>query len=223
MRTSEYSYRGVFDREKEASWGIRKQLHLCVLVVNRTQVTEIRVFPKGSLTLLQDFGAWMMSHTCQVSCSFSLCLFQHKPPASWRLATLSWHSLSTLLISNTALPYNHTAIAPCQPHHSSASCTPCFPSQYPMLSLLLLLTSDCTASHRICLLHCAKPFYITTDSSNTFSNFSQRKPKISLINMSSIRLLLYAWGAGYMVHFSLSTNTQDHIFYCLMLYSVNCT
>ncbi|KAI1242412.1 hypothetical protein IHE44_0005952 [Lamprotornis superbus] len=133
MGTSEYSYRGVFDREKE------------------------------------------------VSCSFSLCLFQHKPPASCRLTTLSQHSLSTLLISNTVLPYNHTAIAPCQPHHSSASCTSMF-----SLSLSRALYF-CTASHRrVCLLHCVKPFYITTDSSNTFNNFSQRKPKISLINMSSI-------------------------------------
>lgn len=53
MGTSEHSYR-VFDREKEVSWGIRKQLHLCVLAANRTQVTEIRLFPKGSLSLVQD-------------------------------------------------------------------------------------------------------------------------------------------------------------------------
>lgn len=118
MGTSEYSYRGVFDREKEVSWGIRKQLHLYLLVAKRTQVTEIRVFPKAAWPYCRTWCMNDVSH-------FSGFLF-FQPMLVPAQTTLSWHSLPTLLISNTVLPYNHTAIAPCQPHHSSASCTSMF-------------------------------------------------------------------------------------------------
>lgn len=167
MGTSEHYYRGVFDREK-VSWGIRKQLHLCVLVASRTQVTEIRLFPKGSLILLQDLvHEWCVSHFSgflffqpmlvpaqatsflqALGIHFQLCWF---PTLSFPITTLQLHLAS------------HTTALPVVPA--------CFPSHYPVLSLLLLLTSDCTPfQRRVCLLHCAKPFYITTESSNTFSN-----------------------------------------------------
>lgn len=129
--TSEHSCRGVLDREKEVSCGVRKQLHLCVLDANRTQVTEIRVFSKGSLTYCRTRCMSGVCHAFQVSCSFSLCLLQHKPPAPGRLTTFSWHSVPTLLISSSVFPYSHTAAAPCQPHHSSASCTSTFSLSLP--------------------------------------------------------------------------------------------
>lgn len=171
MGTSEYSYRGVFD--KEVSWGIRKQLHLCVLVANRTQVAEIRVFPKGSLTLLQDLvHEWCLTlFRFSVLSAYACSSTNHQllegwPPSLGIHFQLCW--FPTLLFPITTLQLHlasHTTALPVVP--------PCFPSHYPMLSTSALDQ----------WLHCAKPFYITTDSSNTFSNFSQRKPKISLINM----------------------------------------
>lgn len=161
MGASEHSYRGVFDREKKVRWGIRKQLHFCVVVANRTQVTEITVFPKGSLTLLQDLvHEWFVSLFRFPVLLASSCSFQHKPPASCRPTTLFWHSLPTLLISNTILPYNHTAIPPCQPHHSSASCTSMFS---------LSLSIPCSASAPDQWLHSltGKGFFCTVPNLST--------------------------------------------------------
>lgn len=174
MGTSEHSYRGVFDREKEVSWGIRKQLHLCVFWLQtehrwQNGVSKRQPDPTAGLTWVHE---WCVSHFSgflffqpllapsstnhqllagwppSFGIHFQLCSF---PTPSFPITTVQFHLAS------------HTTTLPVVPA--------CFPSHYLNRALLLLLTSDCAASQRrVCLLHCAKPFHITTDSSNTFSN-----------------------------------------------------
>lgn len=164
MGISEHSYRGVFDREKKVSWGLRKQLHLCVLAANRTQVTEIRVFSKGSLALLQD-----LVHERCVSHFPGFLLFQPvRAPAQTTSSLQADHPLLAFT-SNFADFQMFFPITTLQLHLASHTTAlpvvpACFPSHYPMLY------SSAPDQRRVCLLLCAKPFHITTDSTNTSSN-----------------------------------------------------
>lgn len=133
---------------------------------------------ESSLTLLQDsvYRQWCLILFKFPFLSVYACSFQHELLASCRLNTLFLY----LLCSFSALCFlpccNHDAFPPYQPHRSSGSCTGTTSSLCLSPALLLLLTDDCTASwRRVCLLHCAKPFYITTDSCDTLTSSKVNK------------------------------------------------
>lgn len=185
---------------------IRKQhsLQLCILLASRTQVTQKAVFPKGSPILLPDllYGQWFI-----VLLKFSCSLHLFFPAQTCRLK----HPLLvfTLLISNAA----H------QPHRSSDSCPGTMFSLQLSHAWLLPLTSDCAAFwRRACLLHCARPFYISTDSWDALSNSFWRKWKVSLTNTFNIGLVLYPCWRSYLVYLFLKHLYSESCF--LLPYAV---
>lgn len=195
MGTSEHSYRGVFDREKEVSWGIRKQLHLCVLVANRTQVTEIRVFPKSSLTLLQDLvHEWCLTlFRFPLLSAYACSSTNHQLLAGWSPSPspgthfqLCW--LPTLFFPVTTLQLHlasHTTALPVAPA--------CFPSHCPMLYLCSwpVIAQPPTEG----FVFCTVPNLSTSPQTPlTLSVTPSKGNRKFHWPMSSIRLFLYAWG-----------------------------
>lgn len=174
MGTSGHSYRGVFDREKEVSWGLRQQLHLCVLAANRTQVFCLHrnqgVF-KRQPDPFAGLGTWVMCLTLfrfPVLSAYACSSTNHQLLAGWPPSLgihfqLCWFPAVFFPVTTLQLHLaSHTTALPVVPA--------CFPSHYPMLSSSAPDQSLCSLLEKGFSFALCQTFHITTDSSNTSSN-----------------------------------------------------
>lgn len=136
-----------------------------------------------------------VSHIFQVSFSFSLCLLLPAQTTSFLQAERPLFAF-TLLIFSLVLPSllqpRCISTLPTTPQLWQLYRHNIFPRLSP--ALLLLLTDDCTASwRRVCLLHCAKPFYITTDSCDTLTPKGDKKFHWQICLASVCFYILEGW------------------------------
>lgn len=167
---------------------------------------------------------WVYGQQCLIlAISFHASSLQHELLASCRLNTLLLYLLCSFL-TLCFLPCYNNAFPPYQPHHSPDSCTNTTFSLCLSYALLLLLTDDCTASwRRVCPLYCAKPFYVTRlPWPLKLTPSKENKMFHWQICLASVWFCILVGQVIWLI-FSLSTYTMNHVFYCLMLYSVNCT